>query len=94
MDFSTERIKEYLPPVRIAESVECENLQTLLSPKDKQIYLATPADGDFFTLKKGGYIVLDFGKELHGGIRILNFRQRIVRADSFRRIVFGSVRRS
>ena len=72
MDFSTERIKEYLPPVRIAESVECENLQTLLSPKDKQIYLATPADGDFFTLKKGGYIVLDFGKELHGGIRILN----------------------
>lgn len=67
----TERVRDYLLPKRIVCFNECENAGFLLNATDKQIFLDSV---EYCSLKKGGYIVLDFGKELHGGIRILNGR--------------------
>lgn len=67
----TERVRDYLLPKKIVCFNECENAGFLLNATDKQIFLDSV---EYCSLKKGGYIVFDFGKELHGGIRILNGR--------------------
>lgn len=64
----SERIKEYLLPVRIVLSEGTENAEWLLRSKQEQVYkrnLGTTL------LKSGGFIVLDFGKELQGGVRFI-----------------------
>lgn len=73
MNSLLERIKEYLNPVKIISSSLCENQELLLSVKEEQIFLNNRKDV-FCLLKKGGSLLLDFGKELHGGIKILTSR--------------------
>lgn len=77
----TERITEYLLPTRILYEKDCENSSCLLNSRVQQVYLE---ESDICLLKKGGYIVLDFGKELHGGVRFLS-----ARSSSRVRIRFG-----
>lgn len=67
----TERVIEYLNPTRIVLSEKCVGYDSLLTAKDSQIFLYSKKD-EFCVLEKGGYIVLDFGKEIHGGLRVLN----------------------
>ena len=64
-------IKEYLKPVRIVECSEniC-NAEALLANDGEQILLN---EKNYLTCEGGGYILLDFGKEIHGGIRILAY---------------------
>lgn len=69
----TERIKDYLLPIKIVCAEKCENVEYLLNATDTQIFLN---NAELCVVKSGGYIVLDFGKELHGGLRILNSRSR------------------
>ncbi len=64
-----ERVKDYLHPVKIVCFNNCENSESLLISDETQIFLDTENP---CLLKKGGFVVLDFGKELHGGVRILN----------------------
>lgn len=73
MNSLTERIKEYLNPVKIVFSSLCENKELLLSVKEEQIFLNNK-ESEFCVLKTGGSLLLDFGKELHGGIRIFTSR--------------------
>lgn len=67
----TERIKDYLLPIKIVCAEKCDDTEYLLRATDTQIFLLNE---ELCSVKSGGYIVLDFGKELHGGIRILNER--------------------
>ena len=59
---------EYLFPKRIMAYEWVQNADNLLIKQDLQIGLV---NNRTTTFKKGGYIILDFGKELCGSIRIL-----------------------
>ena len=70
-----ERVRKYILPRRIARvSGNVSNAEGLLKNKTLQIGLN---ETDVTLLSNDGgeraYVVLDFGIELHGGIRILNF---------------------
>lgn len=67
----SELIKEYINPVRIiANSDNVKNAECLLTNKNTQVYLK---EKEYLSCEGKGYIILDFGKELHGGARILSF---------------------
>ena len=60
----------YRYPVRVvAHSDNIHNVETLLKEKDPQIFLS---DNDLLQIDGPGYLVLDFGEEMCGGIRILS----------------------
>ena len=62
-------MKSNIYPVKItAKSEGIENAETLLQEKRLQIGLSEP---DTVQIKGGGYLILDFGREQSGGIRIL-----------------------
>lgn len=62
-------VKEYLLPVRIvAKSDNIENAESLLTNTEEQVSFYQP---NFLRCQGKGYIILDFGKELAGGVRIL-----------------------
>lgn len=62
-------MREYIFPKKIKEEKGVTSKQNLLFKKPLQIGL----DEKFFTEFDGGFVVLDFGKELNGGIRILTY---------------------
>ena len=65
-------IKDYILPVKIiAVEGNIENEQSLLSEKFLQIGLH---ERDFISVVGKSAIVLDFGKEIQGGVRILTYR--------------------
>lgn len=68
MDLRREITTEYLLPTRILKEQECENTDWLLKCDADQVYIV---NNGCCIVKKGGYILLDFGKEIHGGIRII-----------------------
>jgi len=70
-------VKQYISPVKITwlsdeSGKSIENASSLLDPANGQADLNT---GKYFTMKSDNHtkpgIVLDFGKELHGGIRLI-----------------------
>ncbi len=64
-------IKEYLKPARIvAKSENIENIDALFENDSKQVFLK---EKSFLVCKGKGYIILDFGKEIRGGIRIISY---------------------
>ncbi|MBN8854854.1 MAG: alpha-L-rhamnosidase [Sphingobacteriales bacterium 50-39] len=72
---STETVRRYLSPVKIvwrAENVHIENAERLLLPGNGQADLANK---DMCVLRSEGGIqpalLLDFGRELHGGLQIV-----------------------
>ena len=69
MEIENRKIR-YRLPVRIVDfKGDIENVETLLKEKDTQIYLV---EYDVLKVKGEGYIILDFGEEIAGGIRILS----------------------
>ena len=64
-------MKEFLFPKRIIVSENCINADNLLKKQPLQIGLAESFTADF---SAGGYIILDYGKELCASLRILTFR--------------------
>ena len=65
-------INEYILPTRIvAQSDNLSNAKALFSNKEKQVFLT---QNNLINCKGKGYIILDFGKEYCGGIRILTHR--------------------
>lgn len=71
------RVREFILPVRIVKTFgDVADAESLLREKPLQI---TIAERDFALLQNGedgeeAAILLDFGKELHGALRCLNFR--------------------
>jgi len=61
---------EYIFPVRIADAVGVRDGQNLLRRKPLQIGLT---ETETATVENGGYIILDYGKQMCGGVRILTF---------------------
>ena len=56
-----ERIKEYVTPVRVVLAEGVENAEWILHSKQEQVY---KRNSGVMTLKQGGFILLDFGREL------------------------------
>ncbi len=62
-------IRDYLRPVKVvAKSDNIENAEVLLTNHERQTFFNTPKT---LNCKGKGYIILDFGKELHGGVRVI-----------------------
>lgn len=67
-----ELINEYVLPTRIvAQSDNVVNSNILFSNSENQVFLT---ENKFLNCKGKGYIILDFGREVCGGIRILSHR--------------------
>lgn len=75
---------EYLIPQRVVCDKNCENPLLILDEMPRQVVLF--GEKPCLTIKKGGYIVLDFGVELQGGV-IITLPE--VADNSHMRIVFG-----
>ena len=73
-------------PVKIIYSENAENAEILL--KERIVQVVAP-NVSFARLGNGGRIVLDFGKEVHGGLRILVNEMQQDRAASKVRISLG-----
>ena len=63
-------MKEYILPVNIPDSHLALQVQNLYIKKPMQIGLSEPVTTLF---EKGSHIILDFGKEMCGGIRLLTY---------------------
>lgn len=61
--------KELILPICVKDSHKIEDVQELLSPK--AAYIPFTTDGVARFSGKGAYVVLDFGKELCGGVRFI-----------------------
>ncbi len=84
---TSELIKEYVNPVRIiAKSANIKNAECLLTNKNTQVYFKEKA---FLSCEGKGYIILDFGKELHGGARILSYYREGQKTLLSARLRFG-----
>ena len=75
-------MKEYIFPIRIIEDVSREESRNLIKKQVLQIDLNEQATTTF---SKGTYVILDYGKEMNGGVRILTYKSDDVRI----RIRFG-----
>jgi len=65
------RVREYLPPVRVLLSENTKHPENLLGENGIQVYLYHfNASQRATTLRPGGMVLLDYGVELAGGIRI------------------------
>ncbi len=65
------RVREYLPATRLVWSSGLQNGERWIGCREYQVFMGgTP---DFPVLEPGGAVVLDFGIELHGGIRLVNY---------------------
>ncbi|MBQ8658342.1 MAG: alpha-L-rhamnosidase [Clostridia bacterium] len=80
-------VKEYLSPVRIMDCSEnVENEKALLINRSKQIFIK---EKNYLRCYGKGHIILDFGKEMHGGIRVLSHYLEGQKTDLKIRIRFG-----
>ncbi|MBQ8284414.1 MAG: family 78 glycoside hydrolase catalytic domain [Clostridia bacterium] len=62
---------KFMYPTRIVAQENTENTETLLKEKRLQIGLK---EQDLFIMKGKSYVILDFGKEVVGGVRILTYK--------------------
>ena len=76
--------KEYFLPVRLLESGNVAKTEELFAPKRAGVSFRT--DNCALLQGKGAFLLLDFGKELCGGLRIIT---RLAAADAKLRITFG-----
>lgn len=64
------RVREYLPPVSVLFSQNIDNPDFFLKPQDIQSF-STVKPENCLKFNAGAAVLLDFGRELHGGIRIV-----------------------
>ncbi len=80
-------VRDYLLPVKmIAASENVQNASALFTNKNGQTYLQ---EKNIFTCKGKGYILLDFGKEICGGLRLISFYYPGERSVYRMRLRFG-----
>lgn len=66
-------MKQNIFPVRIVESSATQDLQNLLVKKELQVSLTESKVTSFCA---GGHVILDFGMQMSGGVRILTFSRQ------------------
>ena len=76
---------DYRLPITICAAKNAQNTGTLLQKKALQIGLN---EKNLMTLS-GGYVILDFGKELSGGVRILTYAVKGSGFVRIRSVIFG-----
>ena len=67
----TRELHEWVYPVKVIASSQVVDVDQLLTARDSQVPLFTEK---YTEIEAGGYVVLDFGQEYTGGIRILTYR--------------------
>ncbi len=77
-------IKELITPVKIVNSFNVEKSSELLVEKEPSVSFRTDICAEF--VGKGSWVLLDFGKELCGSLRVIT---RIADRDTDIRITFG-----
>ena len=77
-------MNEYINPQRIVTEHNVENSGNILGNNTVQ---AVFNDRNCIKIKSGGYILLDFGRELNGGVVVTI--QSVSAGDTKLRIVFG-----
>ncbi len=60
--------KENVFPIKIIKTEKTENAARLLTTRATQVIMTEDA---VTKISRGGYVILDFGKEIYGGIRVL-----------------------
>ena len=79
-------MEKYVEPIRIVTIRLCESAEVLL--KGNPCQTGNAIAGEMTVIRKGGYVLLDFGKEIHGCVQIAI--QRIDGIQPARlRIVYG-----
>ena len=63
-------MKQYIYPQAVVQSSNAVGVENLLKKQPLQIGLA---EAHTVKISDGGHIILDYGKEMRGGVRILNF---------------------
>ena len=84
-------MKNYIMPRRVIQAVKADNIKWLFEPRIPQLTLFPTEDihKECLKIEKGGYVLIDFGIELCGGIEI-SLRGMEEEARSAKcRIVFG-----
>lgn len=79
-------ITEFLPPIKIVGEEKTENAERLVGNSQRQIPLS---DANFATVRPNGWILLDYGKEISGGARILTQTVRSEKYSAKIRVRFG-----
>lgn len=64
-------VTEYVAPVRVIDATENMPAERLVDNRKTQVYFN---DKDYAEFHSGEHIILDFGKELHGGARIITLQ--------------------
>lgn len=82
--FKNSLITEYILPDRIVAQKGCNNSDVIFTERARQVELF--AEKRSLEIEKGGYIILDFGAEIQGGVMIT---LTDVPDNSHLRIVFG-----
>ena len=77
--------REHINIQRIIDCKNCDNSEFLL---DKIINQASISNLKCCTIKKGGYILLDFGREIHGSVNIVVNKTQDGQSGKLR-VVFG-----
>ena len=77
--------REYLNAVKIMDSAKCDKPELLLENNLNQAVISKISG---CKIEKGGYILLDFGRELHGGIN-LTVNHTKDDEEALVRVVFG-----
>ena len=84
-----EFVTEYLTPVRVMQAIgPVEDVQYLLQPYEGQV---STSEDDVVMLHEGASILLDFGKEIQGGIQIVRSIDGSHQAARFRLCLGESV---
>ena len=79
-------MKQFVQPKKVLDLKNVENFETLFLKKDLQVNLF---EEDVMSIENGGFIVLDFGKEMCGGIRILTTEIQSCAKNVTVRVRFG-----
>lgn len=77
--------REYINAVKIIDCKNCDNPEILLENKYNQAVISKIPG---CVVRKGGYILMDFGRELHGGIN-LTVHHTTNEENGHVRVVFG-----
>ena len=65
-----EKMSKYLKPIKVVCCENCENAGNIINDYPPQAILTNNNNRVYSTIKENGYLLLDFGREISGGICI------------------------
>lgn len=80
-------MSKYLKPIKVVCCDNCESAENIINDYPSQAILTNNNHRVYSTVKENGYILLDFGREISGGIRVTV--NNVGNADAELDITFG-----